>query len=290
MRRHNREGYEICVFRPASWRRPGPPRARSMRAQGRARRRGAREGRKDSRGFTRRGEGEGVAQAQFRLSAGCWGGGEGEAKEGAILAVLCRERRGAGRGAATVLAACPVGGWLPRRAACNRGRGVRALSPFSAAWPSPNRAAAVPRAAASSRSPFPPRCLPAAPSRCLGGPGFLRGLGSQAASGGPGRLWRGAASPPGPPRSPARRAWARSPLPGWCRAVCSRAAAGRAAKRFPRLGALGSGPALSGPGCRARSHHPGAAVTPRLLKLILKEIRTRYGPPSDSPVLILAQF
>lgn len=62
-------------FRPASRRRPGVPRARSMRAGGRSARRRAAGRERAGRTRAGSGGGEGVAQAQCSFSAECCEGG-----------------------------------------------------------------------------------------------------------------------------------------------------------------------------------------------------------------------
>lgn len=150
----------------------------------------------------------------------------------------------------------PVGGWRKgerpafRGAACSRGRRGSCREPTLG---SPNRRGAAARQFPGPRPPraawlpvtLPPRCLPSALSRCRGEAAPLRGVGSQAASGGTERVWRGAASPsPRSPRSlfPVPRPWAsaRSLLPGFGCAVCGRSGAGAGAGR-PSSGAAGGG-------------------------------------------------
>lgn len=183
------------------------------------------------------------------------------------MVVLCRELRGAGFGAEPVLVACPVGGWregerpASRGAACNRGRGVRAVSWFSAAQPSRNRCAAVPRAAASScRLAAHHRSLPGASLHpcpgAAGRPGFSAGSDHKWPLGG--RSAFGAGRPPLhrvplTPCSPSRR---RRPFPCLRCAACGRSgvragagrrssgAAGGGALHFLQLAALGGGPVL----------------------------------------------
>lgn len=158
-----------------------------------------------------------------------------------------------------------MGGWregerpASRGAACNRGRGVRAVSRFSAAQPSPNRCAAVPRAAASS-------CRLAVHRPSLPGASF------HPCPGAVGRPHRPPVPRPRTSCAPSRRPGLRParPFPGQRCAVRDRSGvrAGGDRPSSRRRAPHGLSPCseaaprlrrpCSGPSCRAHSHLPSA--------------------------------